>query len=118
MLYFKSFLQFYNSSSLRMRDLNTDELAALEIELREATEKLGFEAHPFKIGWYNESVGEKFTIPYTDDTLAFVIVSRPCMFEKAFLPFIAENLEELDQVSIQQWKPSNMINLDVFKCLL
>ena len=84
-----------------MRDLNTDELTALEDELRQATENLGFEAHPFKIGWYNESVGEKFTLPYTDDTLAFVIVSQPSMFEKAFLPFIAENLEDLDQVSFQ-----------------
>jgi hypothetical protein len=84
-----------------MVDLNTNELAALEVELRQATENLGFEAHPFKIGWYNESVGEKFTLPYDDNTLAFVIISQPSMFEKAFLPFISDNLEDLDKVSFQ-----------------
>jgi len=95
-----------------MRDLSTVELAALEVELRQGTEKLGFEAHPFKVGWYNESVGEKFTLPYPADTLAFVIISKPSMFEKAFLPFIAENLEELDQVPLKflyyltQWFPT------------
>ena len=77
-----------------MPDLCPQALSSLVTELEILTQNLGFETHPFKIGWYNESVGEKFALPYSDDTLAFVIISRPCMFEKAFLPFIAANLRE------------------------
>ena len=62
-------------------------------------EDRGFEAHPFKIGWYNESVGEKFELPYSCDTLAFVIISQPSMFENTFLPFVEESLK--DKVSFK-----------------
>ena len=85
-----------------MRDLISQDLSSLEAELETLSQNLGLETQPFKIGWYNESVGDKFFLPYSDDTLAFVVISRPCMFEKTFLPFVAANLREqvLDQVKL------------------
>ncbi|XP_064607043.1 cyanocobalamin reductase / alkylcobalamin dealkylase-like [Liolophura sinensis] len=51
---------------------------------------VGFEAHPFKIGWYNEAVAHScFKLPYPADTLAFIVISTPRMFDKAFKPFIS-----------------------------
>ena len=85
-----------------MRELSSQDLSSLEAELETLSQNLGLETHPFKIGWYNESVGEKFRLPYSDDTVAFVVISRPCMFEKTFLPFVAANLSEqiLHQVKL------------------
>ncbi|XP_078074781.1 cyanocobalamin reductase / alkylcobalamin dealkylase isoform X1 [Mustelus asterias] len=51
---------------------------------------LGFECYPFKIGWYNAALRPSFHLQYSDDTLVFVILSTPQMFEKAFKPFIAD----------------------------
>ncbi|XP_074662218.1 cyanocobalamin reductase / alkylcobalamin dealkylase-like [Tubulanus polymorphus] len=48
----------------------------------------GFEFHPFLIGWYHEKVSKSFRVNYPEDTVAFVVVSTPDMFEKSFLPFI------------------------------
>ncbi|KAL5016177.1 hypothetical protein ScPMuIL_005766 [Solemya velum] len=53
-------------------------------------EPLGFEAHPFKIGWYNEVVDDIFHFPYDDDVVAFLVVSTPAMFDKAFKPYICD----------------------------
>ena len=85
-----------------MRELSSQDLSSLEAELETLSQSLGLETYPFKIGWYNESVGEKFRLPYSDDTVAFVVISRPCMFEKTFLPFVAANLSEqiLHQVKL------------------
>ena len=60
-----------------MRDLTLEELASLAADLKSLNESRGFEAHPFKIGWYNQSVAEKFELPYSSETLAFVIISQP-----------------------------------------
>jgi len=50
---------------------------------------LGFEVHPFLIDWYNEQVkSNKFKLDYAPGTLAFVVISQPSMFEKAFVPFL------------------------------
>ncbi|XP_059088810.1 cyanocobalamin reductase / alkylcobalamin dealkylase-like [Tigriopus californicus] len=48
----------------------------------------GFEAHPFLVKSYNELVGPKFRLDYPDHTLAWVVLSRPSMFENTFLPFL------------------------------
>ena len=53
----------------------------------------GFEAEPFLTGWYNELVSSKFQLDYPPDTLAFIIISQPSMFEKAFLPFLGGCVE-------------------------
>lgn len=50
----------------------------------------GFECHPFKVGWYNDHVAESFHLEYQPDTLAFVIISIPSMFEKTFIPYLLE----------------------------
>ena len=75
-----------------MRDLTLEELASLAADLKSLNESRGFEAHPFKIGWYNQSVAEKFELPHSSETLAFVIISQPSMFEKTFLPFVETSL--------------------------
>ena len=51
----------------------------------------GFEVRPFLTGWYNKLVSDKFQLDYPEDTLAFVIISQPSMFEKAFLPFLSSH---------------------------
>ncbi|XP_040578253.1 cyanocobalamin reductase / alkylcobalamin dealkylase [Lepeophtheirus salmonis] len=48
----------------------------------------GFETHPFLIGAYNEKVGVKFRLPFEDQTLAFVLISHPSMFENTFVPYL------------------------------
>ncbi|CAG0916080.1 unnamed protein product [Notodromas monacha] len=53
--------------------------------------KYGIEAHRFLVGWYNDQVGPQFRIPYDPDTLAFLFISTPSMFEKAFIPFVNSN---------------------------
>ncbi|XP_035269745.1 cyanocobalamin reductase / alkylcobalamin dealkylase isoform X1 [Anguilla anguilla] len=49
---------------------------------------LGFEVYPFKIGWYNAVLSSSLHLPYSDDTLAVVVLSTPSMFERAFRPFL------------------------------
>ena len=51
----------------------------------------GFEVHPFLTGWYNQLVAPKFHLDHPEDTLAFVIISQPALFEKAFLPFLSSH---------------------------
>ena len=60
-------------------------------------ENRGFEASPFKLKWYNASVtNDKFKLTCApDDSLAFVIISQPSMFEATFLPFINEHWEQI-----------------------
>ena len=41
-----------------------------------------------QIGWYNDCVTKPFKFSYDRDTLAFVLISTPSMFEKAFKPFL------------------------------
>ena len=88
----------------RAEDLIVEET---RIKIGQVLEPLGFEVHPFLIGWYNDQVrrrratilffsifinflkvSEKFRLPYPDSTLSFVVISQPSMFEKAFLPFL------------------------------
>lgn len=64
------------------------EFGAMSAAVASRLDPLGFDSHPFLIGWYNERVGPKFRLPYTDDTPAVVVLSRPDMFEKTFVPFL------------------------------
>lgn len=41
-----------------------------------------------KVGWYNAVLQPAFHLPYPDDTLAFVVLSTPSMFDKALKPFV------------------------------
>ncbi|KAM9325499.1 cyanocobalamin reductase / alkylcobalamin dealkylase [Gastrophryne carolinensis] len=58
--------------------------------LRGALQPTGFRIYPFQVGWYNAVLDPVFHLSYPPDTLAFVVVSVPSMFEKAFLPFLRE----------------------------
>ncbi|CAH1782487.1 unnamed protein product [Owenia fusiformis] len=52
---------------------------------------VGFETHPFLVGWYNEQVKDVFKLGYQNDTLAILIISTPSMYEKALKPFICRD---------------------------
>jgi methylmalonic aciduria homocystinuria type C protein len=43
-----------------------------------------------QISWYNEKVAPVFRFDLPGDTIAFIVISRPDMFEKAFMPFITK----------------------------
>lgn len=45
-----------------------------------------------KIGWYNAVLQPSFHLHYSEDTLAFVVLSTPSMFDKAFKPFVNKQL--------------------------
>ena len=64
------------------------QFGAISAALASRLDPLGFDAHPFLIGWYNERVGPKFRLPYGDATPAAVVLSRPDMFERTFVPFL------------------------------
>ncbi|XP_067846229.1 cyanocobalamin reductase / alkylcobalamin dealkylase isoform X2 [Heptranchias perlo] len=64
--------------------------ASIQQRLGEWLSPLGFQCDPFLIGWYNAVIQPCFHLQYPDDTLAFVVLSTPQMFEKAFKPFIVE----------------------------
>lgn len=55
----------------------------------------GFEFHPFLVGWYNDTVQEKFRLDYPQDALAVCIVSKPCFFEKTFVPYLTSRGDDI-----------------------
>ncbi|CAF1190346.1 unnamed protein product [Adineta steineri] len=56
----------------------------------------GFEVYPFLISWYNSVVDPLFRLSnYDDDTVAFLIISTPSMFEKTFLPYALDVSKDL-----------------------
>jgi len=60
----------------------------------------GFESYPLQIGWYNEKVTSHFQFAHLPpETLAFVLLSVPNMFENAFLPFLAQETDCLTEGS-------------------
>ncbi|CAO4365999.1 unnamed protein product [Caenorhabditis nigoni] len=56
--------------------------------------KDGFETHMFKIGSYNRSVGDPFSLPYDDSTMALLILSTPDMFDVAFRKWVVQKTME------------------------
>jgi len=60
--------------------------------LESLCEPLGLEVAPFRLGWYNDALDDKgYAIhPSEPDTVAFVVLSSPSMFEKAFVPFVKD----------------------------
>ncbi|CAF4305469.1 unnamed protein product, partial [Rotaria magnacalcarata] len=58
----------------------------------------GFEVYPFLISWYNSVVDPLFRLStYNDDTVAFLVVSTPSMFEKTFLPYALDSSKDLSR---------------------
>ncbi|XP_069498479.1 cyanocobalamin reductase / alkylcobalamin dealkylase [Ambystoma mexicanum] len=62
----------------------------LEQAIRDSLAPLGFEVYPLKVGWYNGVLQPGFHLPYSEDALAYVVLSTPSMFEKAFKPFMKQ----------------------------
>lgn len=90
-------------------EVNLEELKEVQKHLNAVLTPAGFEYHPFKIGWYNEHVSATFQLPYHNDTVAFIIISTPSMFEKTFIPFVSKvdcvrmKQDPLDQCMVQQF---------------
>ena len=63
----------------------------------------GLSCHAFLLGWYHGKVSPPFHLPYSEDTLAVLVISTPAMFEKLFLPYLQSpsyangELDPLDQ---------------------
>ena len=82
-------------------------MTIMEAKLTPIIEKFcqekGLEAAPFKLQWYNEAVSnEKFKLTFApEDSLCYVIISQPSMFEKSFLPFVKENWLDIVNNAIQ-----------------
>ena len=74
-------------------ELNNEKYTDIISTLEATASNYGLETYPFKIGWYNEALSDKkFELTDDYDTLAFVIISQPTMFEKAFLPFLSQEV--------------------------
>lgn len=80
-----------------------DHIQVVEEVFNDIFLKYGLEYASFKVGWYNEQVSKFFQLPYHPDTLAYVIISAPSMFEKCFVPFVEDEnslrstIDPLDQ---------------------
>ncbi|XP_062921060.1 cyanocobalamin reductase / alkylcobalamin dealkylase isoform X1 [Mobula hypostoma] len=62
--------------------------SSIQRRLDELLSPYGFQCNPFRIHWYNAVVQPCFHLQYPGDTLAFIVLSTPQMFEKAFKPFL------------------------------
>lgn len=84
-----------------MEDQKLEDLSPIEADeklgrkLTEFLTPLGFECRPLLTGWYDDLVGEQFRLNCHKDTLAYVVLSQPSMFEKSFLPYLRQNGEKL-----------------------
>ncbi|XP_013772122.1 methylmalonic aciduria and homocystinuria type C protein homolog [Limulus polyphemus] len=74
-----------------MKKILSLDVAEFSCVLTKKLGTLGLEVHPFKVGWYNSQVKPVFKLPYDDNTVAFLIISTPQMFEKAFKPFVCSS---------------------------
>ncbi|MEE6495208.1 hypothetical protein FKM82_001980 [Ascaphus truei] len=63
----------------------------LQEDLQDALLPFGFEVYPFQVGRYNAVLQPAFHLNYPEDTLAFVVLSIPSMFERAFKPFLGQH---------------------------
>jgi len=48
----------------------------------------GFEFAPFLVGWYNGLVDNKYKLPYSEDTVAFMALSNHRMFQASTKPYV------------------------------
>ncbi|KFD46046.1 hypothetical protein D918_09451 [Trichuris suis] len=61
--------------------------------------ELGFECYPFKVGWYNELVGQPFRLAYDADVLAVLVINTPKMFTNLFWPWLrSKGCDNLDAI--------------------
>ncbi|KZS17183.1 Methylmalonic aciduria and homocystinuria type C protein [Daphnia magna] len=70
-----------------------DTLSELRAKLAGLLHESGLECHPFKVGWYNAHVKPGFCLEHHKDTLAFIVISSPSFFERGFLPFVRNSVE-------------------------
>ena len=95
-------------------ELNEEKYTEVISTLEATASNYGLETYPFKIGWYNEALSDKkFELTDDYDTLAFVVISKPTMFEKAFLPFLRSF-----EGKFKNFFPNLFFLLEVFFCCL
>ncbi|MCL4168328.1 UNVERIFIED_CONTAM: hypothetical protein GTU68_041923 [Idotea baltica] len=72
-------------------------------DINQLIDPFGLESYSFLLGWYNSKVQKAFHLPHHEDTVAFTIISKPAMFEKAFLPYLtSEGLNNNPQDPLDQ----------------
>lgn len=70
-------------------EISAKQFREVKSKLESKGAEFGLEIFPFKIKWYNDAViDKKFELDNDPNTLAFIVISTPSMFEKAFLPYI------------------------------
>jgi len=65
-------------------------MSDIDSSIRKLLEPRGFEVHPFLVGWYNSHVAPVFNLSYPADTLAYIVMSTPDMFDKGFKPWLRQ----------------------------
>lgn len=83
-------------------ELSDKEYQEILLKLDSEGSRFGLEIIPFKTEWYNNAITDK-TFAFTDapNTLAFIVISTPSMFEKAFLPYIAREASDSEHFGIK-----------------
>lgn len=97
------------------RAISANDVAQLRAQVEPSFAAIGLEVHTFKVAWYNALVAPEYSLKaYHDDTLALLVISRPSMFELAFLPFLAQTVESMSTTS----DASNVVYGDpIDKCM-
>ena len=62
--------------------------------LAKEADTFGLQISPFRVGWYNDALKDKrFAFEDDPNTLGFVVISTPSMFEKTFLPYLNQETD-------------------------
>lgn len=80
--------------------INSNSYLKLKEDYNSYWEPKGFEINFFKVGSYNSIVSKSFLLPHGKDTLAMVVISKPCMFELTFIPFVVNAWNEAKTRSV------------------
>lgn len=93
--------------------IHDDDVKLIQKTLENNLNSYGFEFHPFKVAWYNSLVQPVFRLSYSEDTVGFLIISNPKMFENAFVPFIKSNqeLQDFTKDPIDQCMMNHLSNI-------
>lgn len=98
-------------------ELSEREYKEIESKLESERALFGLEIFAFKIKWYNDAVvDKKFALSDDPNTLAFIVISTPSMFEKAFLPYIEREVTKDKCFEIKD--PLDRCMKETFSCLI
>lgn len=78
---------------MQIKEITVQEVDNPKNKLDKFLEHFGMESYCFKLAWYNSKVHKAFQLPYDENTIAFIIISTPCMFEKALIPYLHHSVD-------------------------